>query len=335
MLEQEPGTGSNRDPGPSGDASGHASGGPSTAPSRPSAAPSRLSINSDDPSAAPSGPSAAQSGLSHGSGGPSAAQSGPSATQSGLSTAQSGSNTARSGVGEDSVGPGAASVPAARPAGAAGRAGVAHTDPTRRAKIWWTFQHLFCYPVMKLVYRAEFSGTEHVPASGGALLVSTHQSFMDPILVAMALKRPVAFLARHDLFRNKLFSWWIRSLHAFPIHQGKGQAGPIRESVRLLDKGWMLNIFPEGERTPDGTILPAQGGVALVVRRAKVPVVPCVIDGAFEIWPRHKAAPRPWGKIRVRYGPAMELHDLSADDIRARIDEAFAKLHDEIRKGVA
>jgi 1-acyl-sn-glycerol-3-phosphate acyltransferase len=222
--------------------------------------------------------------------------------------------------------------PAPSPAPVATGRGVDHADPSKRAPIWWLFQHLFCYPVMKLAYRTKVSGRHHVPASGGVLLVSNHQSFLDPILVAFALKRPVAFLAKSELFRNFAFRWWIRNLHAFPIEQGKGQAGPLKESVRLLKAGWMLNVFPEGERTPHGGLLPAKGGVAVVIRKAKVPVVPCVFDGAFQAWPRHKPVPRPWGKIRLRYGEAMELHDLPPKEILSRIDEAFEKLMAEVRR---
>ena len=205
-------------------------------------------------------------------------------------------------------------------------------DPDRRSWTWFLTQNILCYPLIRLCYRFKAYHVDRVPLTGGCLMVSNHQSFLDPVLIGIALRRPMAYLARHDLFRNPIFGWWIRNLHAFPIHQGKGQAGPLKQSVKLLKSGWMLNVFPEGERTPDGELCDVQGGVTLVVRRADVPVVPCVIEGAFDVWPRDKALPKPWGKITVHYGEPIDMSGMSADEIKQRIDAEFKTLMAEARE---
>ncbi|MCS7034784.1 MAG: 1-acyl-sn-glycerol-3-phosphate acyltransferase, partial [Phycisphaerae bacterium] len=149
-------------------------------------------------------------------------------------------------------------------------------------------------------------GVEHVPRSGGAILASNHQSYLDPVLLAVRLPRPVSFLAKSELFSNRAFAWLIRSLHAFPVRQGAGDVAAMREAIRRVQEGYLLNIYPEGTRTWDGQLQPIQPGIALVVKRAGVPVIPAVIDGAYEAFGPHRSFPRPW-PILLAYGPPMKL----------------------------
>jgi 1-acyl-sn-glycerol-3-phosphate acyltransferase len=171
-------------------------------------------------------------------------------------------------------------------------------------------------------------GIEHVPKTGGVLLVSNHASYLDPVLVAVRLKRPVSFLARASLFRNPVFAWLITSLHAFPIEQGKGDRGAINETIERLKQGHALNLYPEGTRTEDGKLQKIQAGVALVARKAGVPIVPAYIMGSFDAWPVHRKIPRP-AKIRVLYGPPMHIDGMKAEEICRVIDETFHRLQAE------
>ncbi len=129
-------------------------------------------------------------------------------------------------------------------------------------------------------------GRENVPKKGGVLLVANHQSYLDPVLVAVHLYRPVSFLAKSELFENPFLAWLIRLLEAFPVRQGHGDVGAVKEVIRRLGEGYALNIYPEGTRTLTGDIEPLEKGVALVIRRAGVPVVPVAIHGSFEAWPK-------------------------------------------------
>ncbi|MGH7215247.1 MAG: lysophospholipid acyltransferase family protein, partial [Tepidisphaeraceae bacterium] len=91
----------------------------------------------------------------------------------------------------------------------------------RRSLLWRVLQSLLRI-VMTVGFDMKVYGRRHVPRTGGALLVANHQSFLDPILVASHLDRPVSFMARSGLFENRYFGALIRSLHAFPVVQGKG-----------------------------------------------------------------------------------------------------------------
>jgi 1-acyl-sn-glycerol-3-phosphate acyltransferase len=174
-------------------------------------------------------------------------------------------------------------------------------------------------------------GTNFVPRHGGVLIVSNHQSNLDPVLLGAKLVRPMSFLAKSELFENRCFGWMIRNLNAFPVRQGEGDVGAVRETIRRLQDGNVLNLFPEGTRSPDGEIHEMQAGVGLIIRRAGVPVVPAVIDGSFDAWPRGSKLWRRH-KIRVQYGPPMELSDLKAAAIIQKIDTTLRTMFEELRK---
>jgi 1-acyl-sn-glycerol-3-phosphate acyltransferase len=174
-------------------------------------------------------------------------------------------------------------------------------------------------------------GVRNVPRDGGLLLVANHQSLLDPILVALPIThRMMSFMAKSQLFENRYFGGFIRALNAFPIRQGAGDVGAMKETIRRLKEGHMLNIFPEGSRTLDGEMGPIEPGAALVIRRAGVPVVPVVIDGTFEAWPKGRKMLRPT-RVRMMYGPPMELSHLKPDEITRIIGETLRRMFDELR----
>ncbi|HEX4124680.1 MAG TPA: lysophospholipid acyltransferase family protein, partial [Tepidisphaeraceae bacterium] len=102
------------------------------------------------------------------------------------------------------------------------------------------------------------------------------------------------------------------------------------QTIRLLQEGALLNIFPEGTRTPDGEIHEMERGIALVIRRAKVPVLPAVIDGSYEAWKGRKIF-RPW-PIRVCYGPVMELARFDGKKIPEIVGEILRGMFDALRE---
>jgi 1-acyl-sn-glycerol-3-phosphate acyltransferase len=177
-------------------------------------------------------------------------------------------------------------------------------------------------------------GRGKVPGQGGALLVSNHQSFFDPVLVAVGLPRQVHYMARESLFRYSFFRWLIQSLNAFPLQREGVDLHALRETVHRLRQGELVLVFPEGTRTPDGDIWPLRRGVGLLARQAEVPVVPVVIDGAFEAWPRHRLWPRP-GKIGVIFGRPVSWEEFNGAGGRAateRLQMQLQALQAELRE---
>src|SRR5439155_19090461 len=117
-------------------------------------------------------------------------------------------------------------------------------------------------------------GSEHVPEQGGAIIVSNHQSYLDPIMLGVRLRRPLSYMARSDLFTQPGFTWLIMQLNAFPVRRGESDLGAMKQAIARVRQRRLLLMFPEGTRTRDGQIGAIQPGIALLARRAGVPLIP-------------------------------------------------------------
>jgi 1-acyl-sn-glycerol-3-phosphate acyltransferase len=141
------------------------------------------------------------------------------------------------------------------------------------------------------------------------------------------LKRHLHFLARDTLFTNRFFGWLLSSVNTIPVRQGKADLPAIRKVITKLKEGRSVCLFPEGTRTSDGKIMPFKPGLGLLCRRGQAAIVPVVIDGAFECWPRHKKLFSP-GPISVCYGKAI-----TAEQAKNMGDEKLAEvLTDTLRQ---
>lgn len=196
----------------------------------------------------------------------------------------------------------------------------------------WKFLQTIARITTTLMFDLKVYGAHRVPGRGGVLLVSNHQSYLDPVLLGVRLKRPLSYMAKSSLFKVPPFAWFIRSLGAFPIKQNSADIRALKEAIERVHEGRALNVFPEGSRTDTGKLLPIEPGIALVIRRAKVPVVPAVIDGAFDAWPLTRKMFRP-AKIRVLYGSPMDLSNLSREQVTETIARTFRMLLDDLRSG--
>jgi 1-acyl-sn-glycerol-3-phosphate acyltransferase len=171
------------------------------------------------------------------------------------------------------------------------------------ARLWYALLWCPCYAISQVWFRYRFSGKSHVPLTGPVLLVSNHQSHLDPVLVGIACPRQLKYLARQGLFFWP-FSWWIRWLGAVPIDREKGSIAGIRTTLQLLKNGEAVVVFPEGSRTPDGKMHPLLPGFCLLARRSGATIVPVAIDGAFHAMPRGSAFARP-ARISLAFGPSI------------------------------
>jgi 1-acyl-sn-glycerol-3-phosphate acyltransferase len=198
-----------------------------------------------------------------------------------------------------------------------------------------TWMYNFCRAVARwlgtMFQDLKVYGQSNVPLSGGVLLVSNHQSYVDPAFIACKLPRALTFLAKSELFEPPVFGWGIRQCNAFPVRQGKGDREAVNAAIQLLRAGRAMLIFPEGSRCSDGEIAAMESGASLLVRRAKVPVVPVAIEGAFHVWPNYKPLPRT-GRVRIKFGQPIVMHDMEKEAITRRIDVEIRKLFGELRE---
>ncbi len=158
-------------------------------------------------------------------------------------------------------------------------------------RLWHEFLYLPYHSLFTLGFSIRLQGQRNMPWSGPVLLVANHQSFLDPLLVGLVARRPLVYLARRTLFRNRIFGAMIRSLNAVPIDQdGIGLDG-IRTVLEQLSFGKAIAIYPEGARTEDGQMHPLKPGIHLLIRKAQVPIVPVGIAGAYDAWPIWRSYP--------------------------------------------
>ena len=170
--------------------------------------------------------------------------------------------------------------------------------------------------------------------AGGMLIACNHQSFYDPVLVGMALPRPISYLARQSLFDVPGFGRLIWAVGARPVRRGAVNAEALRTVMRLLRQGEALLMFPEGTRTHDGELGRFSPGAAAVAIRCGVPVLPVCIEGAFRSWPRTHALPMP-SPIAVAFGRPMPSGGHSADELTQRVLAEMLGLRDFLRARLA
>jgi 1-acyl-sn-glycerol-3-phosphate acyltransferase len=172
--------------------------------------------------------------------------------------------------------------------------------------------YAICRRIAQMLYifffRGRVFGADRVPRAGGVLLVSNHQSFLDPVLATLALPRECNYMARDTLFAIRWLRPIMEFLNAFAVKRDTADMGAIKETLRRLKAGKLVLAFPEGTRTEDGSVGPMRAGVVLLARKARVPIVPTLILGAFESWPRTARLPRPH-PILVAYGEPVCPHE--------------------------
>jgi 1-acyl-sn-glycerol-3-phosphate acyltransferase len=181
----------------------------------------------------------------------------------------------------------------------------------------------FAVLLMRLLFRVEGRGTEHVPAQGPVLLVANHSSLLDPPLVGGVAPRQLSFMAKAELFRVPLFGALIRRLNARPVRREGADAGALRTALRVLQEGGVLLMFPEGTRGPEGALREPKPGAAMLAVMSGAPVVPVFIQGSGRAWPRGRTLPRP-AKVRVTFGPPQIFERRDADG-RKRDYEAVSR----------
>jgi 1-acyl-sn-glycerol-3-phosphate acyltransferase len=172
-----------------------------------------------------------------------------------------------------------------------------------------------CRPAVRAVARLYFGlrleGTEHIPQVGPVVIAPNHQTYVDPVLVTIPIRRRIYYMAWNRLFDIRGLSWAIRRLRAFPVQLESRDPRATREAVRLLQAGEALMIFPEGARSLDGQIGRFKLGAFRLAVSLGVPVLPVTIAGGHASWPPGRPLPRP-ASMTVTFHPLV-LEDVGGD----------------------
>lgn len=175
---------------------------------------------------------------------------------------------------------------------------------------------LFLWPY----FRISVKGRSRIPRKGAVVVAANHFSFIDPLLLGMAMPRRVWFAMSRAVFETPGIRLVTRLLDVIPVSQGEAfLPSSARKILTVLHKGGCLGIFPEGGRSRTGTLLEAQPGAGLFARRAKAPLVPVAIAGTREAWPAGLLLPRP-KKVHLFVGEPIPWDaEPTAEALAARV----------------
>jgi len=181
--------------------------------------------------------------------------------------------------------------------------------------------------LLKIFCSFRVTGVKHIPSQGPCILVANHSSNLDPIVLGCASFRRVYFVAKEELFRNPLASFFLRRLGAFPLRRGEGDKEAVKRIFSLLREGKVVGLFPEGTRNR-GELGDFQRGALKLLLHAGVPVVVAGIKGTYESLPRDKKIPRPF-PIRVSFSSPFEVKGWSVEEVEKKIREEMEALLSE------
>jgi 1-acyl-sn-glycerol-3-phosphate acyltransferase len=157
---------------------------------------------------------------------------------------------------------------------------------------YWLLQRILLGPLIRWLYRPAVEGLDNVPEHGPAIIASNHLSFSDHFFLPLFVPRKITFLAKSDYFtggglKGKLTAGFFRGVGQLPIDRSGGRASDaaLRTGLRVLQRGELLGIYPEGTRSPDGRLYRGKTGVARMALEAGVPVIPAAMIGTFEVQP--------------------------------------------------
>jgi 1-acyl-sn-glycerol-3-phosphate acyltransferase len=166
-----------------------------------------------------------------------------------------------------------------------------------------------CAPILRGRFDLEVSGLDRLPSEGPFILAANHHNYLDGVVLGVALPRPISFLVMPRVFRaSPLHPLFHRRIGSIPVSLERPDPGAMKRTLRVLEDGGVVGIFPEGPFSREGRLVPGQPGVAMMALRAGVPVVPAAISGTYEaLAGRRFYIPR--GRpLAVRFGHPLYFH---------------------------
>jgi len=202
---------------------------------------------------------------------------------------------------------------------------------------YWILKHVLVGPWLRILWRPWVEGLENFPEDGPAIMASNHLSFSDSFFFPLVVPRHITFLAKSDYFTGRgLKGWLTKSFFAgvgqVPVDRSGGRASEaaIRTGVRIVGDGKLLGIYPEGTRSPNGTLYRGKTGIARMALEAGVPVIPLAMINTYEIQPPGTKRPR-LHRVGIRIGTPLDFsrYEGLEDDrfvLRSLTDEVMYEL---------
>jgi 1-acyl-sn-glycerol-3-phosphate acyltransferase len=199
---------------------------------------------------------------------------------------------------------------------------------------WYDLNYAATMAAATVGWSLRFQGRGNLPPRGPVLLVANHQSYLDPVMIGLALRRRLCWLARKTLFKNPLFAAYLHSMNVVPVDQEGVAKEGLKAVLDRLKDGQTVLVFPEGHRTQTGRMKPLEAGVALLIKRSQAPVVPAGIAGSFESFSRDRMLPllsplflpATAGAVGVAIGKPLDPARLNELPRQALLDTLFNEI---------
>jgi 1-acyl-sn-glycerol-3-phosphate acyltransferase len=159
-------------------------------------------------------------------------------------------------------------------------------------------------PFFHIYFRMARYGREHIPSEGPVIIAANHRSFLDPFVIGTIARRPLYYVAKQELFRNRFQAWLLNALGAFPVRRGAGDEDSIETAKAILARGDIVLIFPEGTRIRPGSLGKPKRGVGRLALETGAPVVPVAVLGTEDVRRGWRIRPR---KVKIRAGRPLHF----------------------------
>jgi 1-acyl-sn-glycerol-3-phosphate acyltransferase len=203
--------------------------------------------------------------------------------------------------------------------------------------LYWVLKHIIIGPWLRVLFRPWVEGLENVPEKGPAIFASNHLSFSDSFFLPLVLPRQITFLAKSDYFtgsgiKGLFIKAFFKGVGQVPVDRTGGRASEaaLRTGLGILDAGGLLGIYPEGTRSPNGTLYRGKTGLARMALIGQVPIIPVAMINTYEIQPPGVLRPR-LRRVGIRIGSPLDFsrYDGLEDDrfvLRSVTDEVMYEL---------
>jgi 1-acyl-sn-glycerol-3-phosphate acyltransferase len=185
--------------------------------------------------------------------------------------------------------------------------------------------------IAKTLFGFRAYGREHIIEDGPAILAMNHESFLDPPLAGICCKREIYYLARKTLLDWPLLGPLFPKMNVVPVDQDRADSGALKAVIRLIRQGHSTVIFPEGSRTMNGALLPAQPGLGFIIAKTMAPVVPMRIFGAHQAFPRG-GKPRPFRRITINIAEPIRF---TGEDLAPAGRDLYQRLSERVMERIA
>ena len=175
----------------------------------------------------------------------------------------------------------------------------------KQSFVYACVSYLLVFPIFRFLFRGQTVGISNVPKTGGVVVVSNHGSHLDPPILGHALGRPVAFMAKSELFRIPILSFIISACGAYPVKRGAGDREALRTASNRLIQGWATGVFLDGTRQNNGRVNDPKPGAALLAARTGCPILPVAICNSHKAFPKGSFLPR-FVSIQLKVGQIIQ-----------------------------